>query len=234
VAADDDIAALRIFASRAAAELERRQQAAALQRSRAHVIEAADDERRRVGRNLHDGAQQRLVSLALALRLARERLADGEGEAAELLERAAEELTLALEELRELARGIHPAVLSERGLEPALEGVAARASLPVELTALPGERLPEGVEAAAYYVVCEALVNVDRYADASRATVSIAQVDDRLVIEVADDGVGGADASKGSGLRGLADRVEALDGRLEVVSEPGGGTRLRAEIPLAR
>jgi PAS domain S-box-containing protein len=203
-----------------------------LRASRVRLVEAQDAERRRLERNLHDGAQQRLVSLALALRLAREQMPEASGEGLELLERAGEELTLALEELRELARGIHPAVLSERGLRPALEGVAARAPVPVELTALPEGRLPEAVEAAAYYVVCEALVNVARYAEATRATVWVAPVDGRLVVEVADDGVGGADAGKGTGLRGLADRVEALDGELELESEPQGGTRLRAEIPL--
>jgi PAS domain S-box-containing protein len=203
-----------------------------LRASRVRLVGAQDAERRRLERNLHDGAQQRLVSLALTLRLARERISDLGGEGLELLDRAAEELTLALDELRELARGIHPAVLSERGLGPALDGVVARAPLPVELVALPEGRLPEPVEAAAYYVVCEALVNVVRYANASRATVSVAPVDGRLVIEVTDDGVGGADVAKGTGLRGLADRVEALDGRLELESEADGGTRLRAEIPL--
>jgi len=212
---------------------QRKQAEAEVRASRARLVGAQDAERKRLERNLHDGAQQRLVSLALTLRLARERLPEADGETAELLDQAAEELGLALEELRELARGIHPAVLSERGLGPALEGVAARAPVPVELAALPEERLPEAVEAAAYYVVCEALVNVARYANASRATVSIASADGRLVVEVADDGVGGANAAKGTGLRGLADRVEALDGKLELMSEQDGGTRLRAEIPLA-
>jgi PAS domain S-box-containing protein len=213
---------------------ERKRAEEELRASRSRLLGAQADERRRLERNLHDGAQQRLVSLALTLRLAREQLPDPEGEAAELLERAAEELSLALEELRVLARGIHPAVLTERGLRPALEGVAARSPLPVDLAAIPEERLPDEVEATAYYVVCEALVNVARYADASRATVSVQRLDERVVVEVRDDGVGGADASKGSGLRGLADRVEALDGRLEVASEPGVGTLLRAELPLER
>jgi PAS domain S-box-containing protein len=211
---------------------ERKRAEEELRASRMRLVEAQDAERRRLERNLHDGAQQRLVSLALTLRLAHERISDSAGDAPELLDRAAEELALALAELRELARGIHPAVLSERGLGPALEGVVARAPVRVELTALPDGRVPEAVEAAAYYVVSEALVNVARYANASRATVSIAPVDGRLVVEIADDGVGGADSAKGTGLRGLADRVEALDGRLELESERGGGTRLRAEIPL--
>ncbi len=211
---------------------ERKRAEEELRASRVRLVGAQDAERRRLERNLHDGAQQRLVSLAITLRLARERIAEPDSEALELLDRAAEELVLALGELRELARGIHPAVLSERGLGPALDGVVARAPLPVELTAFPDGRLPEAVEAAAYYVVCEALVNVARYANASRATVFVAPVDGRLVVEVTDDGVGGADTAKGTGLRGLADRVEALDGRLELESEPEGGTRLRAEIPL--
>jgi PAS domain S-box-containing protein len=202
-----------------------------LRASRVRLVEAQDGERRRLERNLHDGAQQRLVSLALALRLARERAAAGDDEALELLARADEELALALAELRELARGIHPAVLTERGLRPALEGAAARVPIPVEL-AVPDGRLPEAIEAAAYYVVCEALVNMTKYAGASTATVSVAQADGRVVVEISDDGVGGADAAKGTGLSGLADRVAALDGSLEVESEPAGGTRVRAEIPL--
>jgi PAS domain S-box-containing protein len=209
---------------------ERRRAEDELRASRQRLVEAQDTERRRLERNLHDGAQQRLVSVALALRLARERV-DGD-DASELLDRAAEELSLGLEELRELARGIHPAILSERGLGPALDAVVARSLLPVQLEAVPDERLPEPVEAAAYYVVCEALANIGKYAQASTATVAVVEVDGRVVVEVSDDGVGGADAAKGSGLRGLADRVEALDGTLRVESEPAGGTRLRAELPL--
>jgi PAS domain S-box-containing protein len=202
-----------------------------LRASRVRLVGAQDAERRRLERNLHDGAQQRLVSLALTMRLAREQLSEPSGQGLELLDQAAEELSLALEELRELARGIHPAVLSERGLGPALDGVVARSPMPVEVTALPEGRLPQAVEAAAYYVICEALVNVARYASASMTIVSVSSADGRVVVEVGDDGVGGADAAKGTGLRGLADRVEALGGRLEVESEPDGGTRLRAEIP---
>jgi PAS domain S-box-containing protein len=211
----------------------RKQAEKELRASRQRLVEAQDTERRRLERNLHDGAQQRLVSLALALRLARERAAGAPKEALDLLDRAGEELTLALDDLRELARGIHPAILTERGLGPALDAVVARSSFSVELTALPAERLPEPVEAAAYYVICEALANVAKYAKASAATVAVVRADGRVVVEVTDDGVGGADAAKGSGLRGLADRVEALDGALELESEPAGGTRLRAEIPLA-
>jgi signal transduction histidine kinase len=211
---------------------ERKRAEEELRASRMRLVEAQDAERQRLERNLHDGAQQRMVSLALTLRLAREQLSEPDGEGLELLDRAAEELGLALEELRELARGIHPAVLTDRGLGAALDGVVARTPLPVDVTALLEERLPEAVEAAAYYVVCEALVNVARYANASRATVSVAPVDGRLVVEVSDDGVGEADAAKGTGLRGLADRVEALNGRLVLESEPENGTRVRAEIPL--
>jgi PAS domain S-box-containing protein len=203
-----------------------------LRASRHRLVEAQDTERRRLERNLHDGAQQRLVSLALMLRLARERAKDAPPAAQELLENAAEELSIALEDLRELARGIHPAVLSERGLAAALEGIIDRFSVPVELEAMPEERLPEPVEVAVYYLVSEALANVAKHAQASHATVAIVPSDGRVSVEVSDDGVGGVDAAKGSGLRGLLDRVEALDGSLDVQSDPAGGTRVRAEIPV--
>jgi signal transduction histidine kinase len=199
--------------------------------SRARIVQAADAERRRLERNLHDGAQQRLVSLALSLRLAESRLADDPAAAAELLAGASEELALSLAELRELARGIHPAILIDRGLAPAVEALAARATLPVEVNCLVPERLSEAVEAAAFYVVSESLANVAKYASASRARVDLVRDDGLLVVEVADDGVGGADAAKGSGLRGLSDRVEALGGRLRVSSEHGHGTTVRAELP---
>ena len=203
-----------------------------LNASRARIVQAGDAERRRLERNLHDGAQQRLVSLALGLRLAKSRLPDDPAAAAELLVRASDELALGLEELRELARGIHPAVLTDRGLAAAVDALAARATLPVELNGLPSERLPEPIEAAAYYVVSESLANVAKYASASRARVDLARDDGLLVVEVTDDGVGGADAGKGSGLRGLADRVEALGGHLRVSSEHGHGTTVRAELPM--
>jgi signal transduction histidine kinase len=193
-------------------------------------VEASDIERRRLERNLHDGAQQRLVSLSLALRLALARVRSAPEEAERLLEQSSEELAHALEELRELARGIHPAVLSDRGLNAALEALVSRTPLPVDLR-LVEERLPEPVEAAAYYVVSEALTNVTKYAEASSVAVSIARVNGRAIVEIADDGVGGADPSSGSGLRGLVDRVEALDGLLHVESPRGAGTRIRAEIP---
>jgi signal transduction histidine kinase len=200
---------------------------------RARIVTAGDEERRRLERNLHDGAQQRLVSLSLSLRLAQTKLGSDPHAADELMSSASVELALALEELRELARGIHPAVLTERGLGPALESLANRATLPVELVELPEERLPSRVEAAAYYVVSEALANVGKYAEASAVSVRVAQQDGWAVVEVEDDGVGGADPSGGSGLRGLADRVEALEGRLAVESSPGIGTKVRAEIPCA-
>jgi len=203
-----------------------------LRASRLRLVEAQDTERRRLERNLHDGAQQRLVSLALTLRLARELAGSSSEGVTDLLAQAAEEVSLALNELRELARGIHPAILTERGLGPALEFVAARSAFPVELAALPEKRLPQPIEAAVYYVVSEALANVGKYAEASVATVTVLRADRRVLVEVSDDGVGGADAARGTGLRGLADRVESLDGRLEVDSEPAGGTHLRVEIPL--
>jgi signal transduction histidine kinase len=202
-----------------------------LRLSRARVVETADAERRRLERNLHDGAQQRLVALSLSLALAERRFA-GDPATCEVLEQARSDLGGALAELRELARGIHPAVLTDRGLGPALDALAGRAHVPVDVRELPGERLPLGVEAAAYYLVAEALTNVAKYAGASAATVRVCVKDSQLLVEVADDGVGGADASRGSGIRGLADRVEALDGRLDVDSPPGAGTRVSAAIPL--
>jgi signal transduction histidine kinase len=201
-----------------------------LRESRARIVEAGDAERRRLERNLHDGAQQRLVTMSLNLRLVESKLATDPEGAAPLVARLREELTDALEELRELARGIHPAILSDRGLAPALEAVAARSLVPVQLSA-PEERLPAPVEAAIYYVVSEALANVAKYAQATSVTVEIARTDGRAVVAIADDGIGGADPDRGSGLRGLADRVAALDGRLHVDSGPSGGTRIHADIP---
>jgi len=199
--------------------------------SRARIVQAGDAERRRLERNLHDGAQQRLVSLALALRIAQLRLPDDPVAAAELLAEASEELALGLEELRELARGIHPAILTDHGLTPAVEALAKRATVPVEVNGLLPERLSEPIEAAAFYVVSESLANVAKYASATQARVDLARDNGVLVVEVSDDGVGGADADRGSGLRGLSDRVEALGGRLRVSSEPGRGTTVRAELP---
>jgi PAS domain S-box-containing protein len=211
---------------------ERKRQQAQLRQSRARIVEAASGERRRLERNLHDGAQQRLVSLSLSLRLAQARIKKDPEGAETLLNAASDELAHALEELRELARGIHPAILTDRGLEPALQALLSRAPVSVTLAEAPDERLPEAVEAAAYYVVAEAVTNVVKYAKASCATVRVVRENGRAVVEIADDGIGGADATQGSGLRGLADRVEALDGRLRVHSEPGNGTTVRAEIPV--
>ena len=179
--------------------------------SRARIVQAGDAERRRLERNLHDGAQQRFISLALGLRLAGTRLADDPATARELLAQASDELALGLEELRELARGIHPAILTDRGLTPAIEALAARATLPVEINGLPAERLPESIEAAAFYVVSESLANVAKYASASRARVELARDDGLLVVEVSDDGVGRRRPRQGIGPP-RADR-------------PGGSTR---------
>jgi PAS domain S-box-containing protein len=213
---------------------QRKQQEEELRASRARIVEAGDAERRRLERNLHDGAQQRLVSLSLALRLAQSKLEDDPDAAAQLLEGATGELSQALAELRELARGIHPAILTDRGLEPALESLVGRTPVPVEVaTSLDGERLPPPVEAAAFYVVSEALANVAKYAHARSVAVRVSRSNGSAVVEVADDGVGGADPRRGSGLRGLADRVEALEGRLGIESRPGEGTTIRAEIPCA-
>jgi PAS domain S-box-containing protein len=210
---------------------ERRRQEQEIRASRGRIVAAGDLERRRLERNLHDGAQQRLVSLSLALRLAQSKLVSDPAAVGGILAGASEELARALEELRELARGIHPAVLTDRGLDAALEGLATRCPVPVELTPV-GRRLPGSIEAAAYYVVSEAVANVVKHAGASSVHVGLEAVNGSFLIDVVDDGRGGADAT-GSGLRGLADRIEALDGRLEVDSPPGGGTRVRAAIPLA-
>jgi PAS domain S-box-containing protein len=199
--------------------------------SRARIVAAGDDERRRVERNLHDGAQQRLVTVALHLHLIRRRIETDPTEVPALTEAAQAELTLALEEIRELVQGLHPRVLSERGLAAALEALAARAVLPVELAELPAERLPPAVEAATYYVVSEALANAAKHSRASLVEVRVALDGDAAAVEIVDDGVGGADP-QGSGLRGLSDRVAALGGVLAVSSEPGNGTALRAELPL--
>jgi signal transduction histidine kinase len=201
--------------------------------SRARIVTAGDVERRRLERNLHDGAQQRLVALSLTLRLALAQLDADPNQARELLSGAADELSLALEELRELARGLHPAVLTDRGLGAAVEALAARSPVPVEIAAVPGERLPEAIEAAAYYLIAEALTNVAKYAQASAVVVRVGAEDGVIVVEVSDDGVGGADPADGSGLRGLADRVEALGGSLDVVSPAGRGTTLRAVLNAA-
>ena len=203
-----------------------------LRGSRARIVEAGDAERRRLERNLHDGAQQRLVSVSVGLNLMAARVEPG-SEAAELLAGARDELAAGLEELRALAQGIHPAVLTDHGLGVALEALAAHASVPVSLRVEVDERLPEAVEVAAYYLVSEGLTNVAKYAQAGSCSVDVVRSDGRLDVEIADDGLGGADPGSGSGLRGLADRVETLGGRLRVWSPEGAGTTIRAEIPCA-
>jgi PAS domain S-box-containing protein len=203
-----------------------------LRASRARIVEAADAARRKIERDLHDGAQQRLVTLGLDVRLARSRIDAEPASAVPFLDHLLNELTAASNELRELARGIHPAVLTDRGLGPAVAALAARAAVPVEIAELPDDRSPKAAEAAAYFTVAEALTNVAKYARATQATVRVAKEEGALVVEVRDDGVGGAIASAGSGLSGLADRVDAVDGSLSVISPPGEGTVVRAVLPL--
>jgi signal transduction histidine kinase len=222
-------AALTLENERLQAEL--RARLAELGASRARLVEAASDERRRIERNLHDGAQQRLVSIAMSLGLAEARLRADPGGVAPIVREAREELALALAELRELSQGIYPSALSERGLAAALDDLARRAALPIVLDAsLPG-RLPEQVEGAAYFVVCEALTNTAKHSHGNVVRIAVAIEDGVLVLEVVDDGIGGAGGATGTGLRGLADRVEALGGRFTVASPPGRGTTVRAEIP---
>jgi signal transduction histidine kinase len=224
-------AALALENERLAAEVRARYDD--LRAASARLVAAGDAARRKIERDLHDGAQQRLVSLSVTLNLARKNVEPG-SQVAELLDSAMTELTAGLAELRELARGIHPAVLTERGLDPALQSLAARAPLPVSVSAEVEGRYAPAVEAAVYFVVMEALTNVAKYASASAAEVTVEQVDGHVVIGVQDDGVGGADPASGSGLAGLADRVAALGGHLVVESPPGGGTVVRAEVPARR
>ena len=206
--------------------------AAELRASSARIVEAADAARRKIERDLHDGAQQRLVALALDVRMARVQLESEPESAGPFLDRLAAELGDASAELRELARGIHPAVLTERGLPTAIAALAGRAAVPVDVRDVPAERLPATVEATVYFTVAEALTNVAKYADATRASVRVASEDDGLVVEVQDDGRGGARAAAGSGLSGLADRVGAIGGALTVTSPAGQGTLVRAVLPL--
>ena len=226
-------AAARLALENERLQAELRAQLAEVRASRARIVAAGDEERRRLERDLHDGAQQRLLSLGLALQLMRSELGPGANGAATLLGEAETELAAALAELRELAQGIHPAVLTEQGLAPALRTLAARSPVPVEIQTVPVERLATPVEAAAYFVVSEALANVAKHAHASAVSVSVALHPGSLVVEVEDDGLGGAASRPGSGLAGLADRLHALGGRLAVDSAHGSGTQLRAEIPCA-
>jgi signal transduction histidine kinase len=206
-----------------------------LERSRAAVVVSAEQERRRIERDLHDGAQQRLVALAMQLGRAKSRFATDPEGARKLLDEAHTEAKLALAELRDLARGLHPAVLTDRGLDAALSGLAARSPIPVvvEVDPAAGQDAVPVVDAIAYFVVAEALTNVAKHARATRAAVVVRRLDGLLRVVVTDDGVGGADPAAGTGLRGLADRVSGVDGRLHVDSPSGGPTVLTVELPCA-
>jgi signal transduction histidine kinase len=204
-----------------------------LTETRSAAVDAQDVELRRIERDLHDGAQARLVALAMDLGLAQEKLERDPAGAERLVASAHDEAKTALRELRDLVRGIHPAVLADRGLDAALSALAARSPVPVALEVEPVGRLAATVEAAAYFFVSEGLANVARHSGATRSTVRVARRDDLLVLEIEDDGVGGADPRRGSGIAGLEGRVRALDGTVTVASPRGGGTILRAEIPCA-
>jgi signal transduction histidine kinase len=206
---------------------------AELTASRARIVAASDDARRRIERNLHDGAQQRLVSLGLELRTAEEDVPTELGELGGRLGSLADEIDGVIDDLREMSRGIHPAVLSDGGLGPAIEMLARRATVPVELHLGPPTRFAAQVEVAAYYVVSEALTNSAKHANASRARVLVEQRDGRVRITIDDDGEGGAEMDSGSGLTGLRDRVEALGGSFELLSPPGHGTVVTVELPIA-
>jgi signal transduction histidine kinase len=224
--------AMRLSVENERLQAEVESQLGEVRESRARIVAAGDAERKRVERDLHDGAQQRLVSLTLALRLAKLKLGDdGDPELRQSLDQASDEARSALAELRELARGIHPQILTEAGLGSAIESLADRSPVDVAVDHGTDQRFSPAVEAAAYFVVSEALANVAKYASASRALVRTEWQNDELTIEIADDGIGGAEPGAGGGLRGLADRLSAIDGRLEIVSPTGGGTRLLAHIP---
>jgi signal transduction histidine kinase len=230
--AENRLADFAELVTAALANVDAREQLAA---SRARIVQAGYEERRRLGRDLHDGAQQELVSAMLSLKLAQRRLADAPHEARGLVDEALTQLQAGIRDLRELAAGIHPSVLADRGLGAALRALASRSPMPVELTAVPSERVPGPVEASAYFVVAEALTNAAKHARCNHARIAVRVEDGWTTVEVRDDGVGGADAAAGTGLRGLADRVNALGGRLEIESPPGEGTTIRATIaPCAR
>jgi len=202
-----------------------------LERSRAAVVRTQEEERRRLERDLHDGVQARLVALALDLGMARDKLAGGDSSAAgELLDEAHEEAKATLAELRELVRGVHPAILADRGLDAAVSALAARSPVQVAVD-VEVDRLPAALESAAYFVVAESLANVAKHSDATRADVRVRRLDGQVVVEVTDDGRGGARIGAGSGLIGLEDRVRALDGTLRIASPPGGPTVVIAELP---
>jgi signal transduction histidine kinase len=216
--------------SLAAVVAERERLADRLRASRARLVEASDTERRRLEHNLHDGAQQRLTALGLRLRLAAESAALAPDRVGEQLEAAEAEVSLAIDELRELAQGIHPAVLTARGLAAAVEAISTRSAVPIELRGMPWIRADESAEATAYYVIAEAVTNAQRYAASTHIWVRLATTRHALHVEIGDDGLGGAAESAGSGLQGLRDRVEATGGTLRIDSPPGGGTRIGAAI----
>jgi signal transduction histidine kinase len=222
-------AAITLETERLDAEL--RATVAELRASRARIVTAGDEQRRRIERDLHDGAQQRLMAIGINLRLLRDQIERDPQDAIELLDVSLQELSEATGELRELARGIHPAVLTDRGLAAALYALASRSPVPVEVVETPCDRLPAPIESAVYFVVAEALTNAARYATARSVTVSVVRTNGEVEIDVTDDGVGGADPERGSGLRGLRDRVATLDGRLDLASGASKGTTLRARIP---
>jgi len=225
---EERISSFAELVTAALANVDAREQLAA---SRARIVEAADAARRRIERDLHDGAQQRLVSLALSLRMLESRLEPGSAASRELAV-ARDELDAALDELRELARGIHPSVLTDRGLEAALEALAGRSAVPIELHLDDCARLPLSVQTTAYFVVAEALTNASKHAESDRSEVRVTVGDGAATVAVRDHGRGGVDAARGSGLRGLSDRVSALGGTLEIDSPAGVGTTIRARIPI--
>jgi signal transduction histidine kinase len=228
----DTEARLASFTELLATAIANAESRAALARSRARIVAAADETRRRIERDLHDGTQQRLVSLMLELRAAEAMEPSEGGELRGQLARVVRGLGGVLEELQEISRGIHPAVLSRGGLKPALTALARRAAVPVELDLRAGRRLPEPVEVAAYYAVSEALANVAKHAQASVVNVEL-EADDAIVwLAIRDDGIGGADISRGSGLVGLSDRIEALGGTLQLTSPAGNGTTLLIQVPV--
>jgi signal transduction histidine kinase len=226
--AEDRVAAFAELVAHAIENAEARDEIAA---SRARLVEAADAARRRIERDLHDGAQQRLVAAALDLTLLEKQLEGDSAAARAVLARAREQLDGGLRDLRDLARGIHPSVLTDRGLAVALEGLVQRAPMPVELSVAVPERLEPAIEAAVYFLVSEAITNAAKHARADTVRVDVAATPDTVAVAIGDDGAGGADAGHGSGLRGLVDRLEAVGGHLDIESAPGAGTRLSAQLP---
>jgi signal transduction histidine kinase len=220
------------FAELVTAALANADARAQLAASRARIVEAGYAERRRLERDLHDGAQQEFVGAALSLRMARQKLPQPGDQALAFVDAALEQLQSGLRDLRELAAGIHPSVLTDRGLGAALQALAARSAVPVELGTLPEDRLPPAIETTAYFVAAEALTNAVKHARCGHVEIEVRVDDGWAVVELRDDGVGGADAAQGSGLCGLQDRVGALDGELEIESAAGAGTTVRARMPL--